>query len=43
MHIDTDRDFDGLIAAADPETGESEPMGYWLPDGITAEDIGLEG
>lgn len=33
---------DGHIEAADPETGEIERMAYWLPDGVTAEDIGLK-
>ena len=26
----TARDFDGLIDAVDPDTGESDPLGYWL-------------
>lgn len=26
-----DRDFDGVIETADPETGAPELLGYWLP------------
>lgn len=43
METDTQRDFDGLIDSVDPETGEQSPIGYWLPDGVTPQDIGLEG
>lgn len=39
--IDTDRDFDGVIETANPETGEPELIGYWLPSGVTiADDVG---
>lgn len=34
--LTTERDFDGLIEV------DGEPMGYWLPDGVTAASIGLE-
>jgi hypothetical protein len=33
--VDTRRDFDGMIVV------EDELMGYWLPRGVAAKDIGV--
>lgn len=37
-----DREPDGYLMAHDPDTGERSPLAVWLPDGVTAEDIGVE-
>ena len=32
----------GCIESADPETGKLDVMTFWLPEGVTAQDLGLE-
>ncbi len=31
----------GCLESVDPETGEADLMGVWLPEGVSAVDIGL--
>lgn len=31
----------GFLETANPETGASELMGFWLPEGVTAAGLGL--
>lgn len=40
--IDTDREPDGYLMADDPDTDLLSPLAYWLPDGVTAQSLGLE-
>jgi hypothetical protein len=31
----------GLLDCIDPQTGQPDPLPFWLPDGMTIADLGL--